>query len=151
MPCYPAVGAGGARTGGARTATKPRAAGTPGGALEKAKAPAAAVGAALIGAAGVAAARSSGKRRSGVLPGGRSPKLSLPRSKAGLRKAFGRSNMSVPDLKKALKGVNLPKPDGSMIDWVEEKAKGVGDAGYRVAEMTSQARRVQKAVSGDSK
>lgn len=100
--------------------------------LEKAKGPATAVGAALIGAAGLAAAQKGGKGRSKLLPG-RSSRLSLPK----------------PDLKKSLGKVSMPKLDESSIDWVEEKAKGLGDAGYRVAEMTAQARKVRKAVSGD--
>jgi hypothetical protein len=57
--------------------------------------------------------------------------------------------MPKPDLKKGLKIIDLPKPDAAMIDWVEEKARGVGDVGYRVAELSSQARRMQKAMSGD--
>lgn len=117
-----------------------------GGVLDKVKGPATAVGAALIGVAGGVAASRNGKRGSGLLSRGHGPKLSLPKpnSKTGIGKA-----LSAPALKKSLKGISLPKPDGSMIDWVEEKAKGVGDAGYRVAEMTSDARRVKKAVSGE--
>jgi hypothetical protein len=49
-------------------------------------------------------------------------------------------------LVKSLKRIDLPKPDEA-IDWVEEKAKGVGDASYKVAEMTSQARSAKKAIS----
>jgi hypothetical protein len=100
--------------------------------LQKAKVPATAAGIALIGiAGGLAASGRGGKGRASLLPGGRGPKL--PRL----------------DLKKAVKGIHLPKPDGSTIDWVESKAKGVGDAGYRVAELASEARDVQKAVSGE--
>lgn len=72
-----------------------------------------------------------------MLPG-RGSRIGLP--KGGLPK---------PDLKKGLSKVSMPKLDDSSIDWVEEKAKGLGDAGYRVAEMTAQARKVRKAVSGD--
>jgi hypothetical protein len=94
--------------------------------------PATAAGIALVGiAGGLAAAGRGGKGRPTLLPGGRGPKL--PRV----------------DLKKAVKGIHMPKPDGSSIDWVEEKAKGVGDAGYKVAELASEARGVQKAVSGE--
>jgi hypothetical protein len=100
--------------------------------LEKAKVPATAAGIALIGiAGGLAAAGRGGKGRPSLLPGGRGPKL--PRI----------------DLKKALKGIHVPKPDGSTIDWVEKNAKGVGDASYKVAELASEARDVQKAVSGE--
>jgi hypothetical protein len=55
--------------------------------------------------------------------------------------------MPKPDLKKGLKNVSLPKLDDKTIDWVEEKARGVADAGNRVADMTSDARRVKKAIS----
>ena len=95
-----------------------------------------AAGAALLGVAGGLAA-TNGKRRSGFLPGGRGPKLSLPKP-----------SVSTSGLQKAMKNVDLPKLDASAIDWVEKKAKDVGDAGYRVAEMTSQAQRVRKALSG---
>ena len=109
--------------------------------LEKTKVPATAIGAAaLVGAAGLAAAQ-SGKRNSKLL-GGRNSKLGLPKPKSGIK-------LPKPDLKKGLENVSLPKLDSSTIDWVEEKAKGVGDAGYRVAEMTGQARRVRKAITGD--
>jgi hypothetical protein len=102
------------------------------GMLQKAKVPATAAGIALIGiAGGLAASGRSGKGRSSLLPGGRGPKV--PRV----------------DLKEALKGISVPKPDGSTIDWIEEKAKGVGDAGYRVAELASEARGIQKTVSGE--
>ena len=61
----------------------------------------------------------------------------LPSPKSGLK------SLKKIDLSK----IDLPKPEEA-IDWVEEKAKGVGDAGYRVAELTSQARSVRKTVSG---
>jgi hypothetical protein len=51
------------------------------------------------------------------------------------------------DLSKAVKKVDLPKADDA-IDWIEEKAKELGDAGYKVAEASSQARSAKKAVSG---
>jgi hypothetical protein len=41
----------------------------------------------------------------------------------------------------------MPKSDGSTIGWVEEKAREIGDAGYRVADLTSEARRLQKGGS----
>jgi hypothetical protein len=83
--------------------------------------PATAAGAVLLGAAGVIAARSGGKsRRSKILSG----------------------------VQKGLKGIDLPKPDASMIDWVEKNAKNFGDASYRVAELSGQARGVQKALNG---
>jgi hypothetical protein len=64
--------------------------------------------------------------------------LSLPKRGKGL-------SLPKPDLKK----VQMPKLDAATIDWVEEKAKSLGDASYRVAEMTDQARKVRKAVGGD--
>jgi hypothetical protein len=82
----------------------------------------------LLGAAGVIAARNGGSRRSKI-------------SKT-LRK------QALPALRKGFKGIELPKPDGSTIDWVEKNAKNVGDASYRVAELSTQARDVQKALSG---
>ena len=48
------------------------------------------------------------------------------------------------DLRKRLDSVSLPKSDGSTMGWVEEKARGLGDAGYRLADLTSEARRLQK-------
>jgi hypothetical protein len=118
--------------------------------MDRAKGPATAAGMALLGAAGMAAA-SRGSKKNGLLSGARGRSLSLPTSKqSNLGKALKRPSMPRPDLKKAkkaLKGMDLPKADEA-IDWVEEKAKGVGDAGYRVADMTSQARTVKKAVSG---
>jgi hypothetical protein len=104
--------------------------------LEKVKGPATMAGAALIAAAGgIAAVRNGGKRRSGL--------------GSGLGKAFSKPGLSMPsmsgaDLKKRLNGIDLPKADGSTMGWVEEKARGVGDAGYRLADLTSQARRIQK-------
>jgi hypothetical protein len=68
-----------------------------------------------------------------LLPGRKSSGLRLPK----------------PDLKKGLKRLPKPKLDADTIDWVEKKAKGLGNASYRVAEMTDQAREVRKAVSGD--
>jgi hypothetical protein len=52
-------------------------------------------------------------------------------------------------LKTGLKRLPKPTLDADTIDWVEKKAKGLGNASYRVAEMTDQAREVRKAVSGD--
>jgi hypothetical protein len=120
--------------------------------LKKVRGPATAAGAVLLGAAGVVAARNGGtSRRSGILPGKRSGILSGGRGpslpKTGISKALRKQ--ALPALKKGLDGIELPKPDGSMIDWVEERAKNVGDTSYRVAELTSQARGVQKALSGE--
>ncbi len=98
-------------------------------------------GAALLGVAGgIAAVRNGGKRSSGLA--------------SGLGKAFSKPGMSLPsmsglDLKKRLEGIDLPKSNGSTIGWVEEKARGLGDAGHRVADLTAEARRIQK--GGDSK
>jgi hypothetical protein len=119
------------RGGGRAQASRSQQPSSSNGFMEKAKVPATAAGIALIGIAGGLAAAGKVKRRSGILPGGRGPKL--PRI----------------DLKKAAKSIHIPKPDGSTIDWVEQKAKDVGDAGYRVAELASEARDVQKAVAGD--
>lgn len=47
-----------------------------------------------------------------------------------------------------LPNVNLPRPDGSMIDWVEHTARAVGKGGYQVAELSAQARTLQKKISG---
>jgi hypothetical protein len=118
--------------------------------LKKVRGPATAAGAVLLGAAGVVAARNGGtSRRSGILSGKRSKFLSggasLP--KTGISKALRKQ--ALPALKKGLDGIELPKPDGSMIDWVEERAKNVGDTSYRVAELSSQARGVQKALTGE--
>ena len=65
----------------------------------------------------------------------------------GWSAAGGRGKRGLPSPKSGLKSlkkidiskIDLPKPEEA-IDWVEEKAKGVGDAGYRVAELSSQAR-----------
>ena len=46
-------------------------------------------------------------------------------------------------------GSTIQIPDDQTIDWIEEKARGVGQAGNRVADMTSEARRVKKTLSGD--
>lgn len=89
------------------------------------KVPATAAGATMLAVAGGMAAARNGSK------GGRG-KLGLPGARAGL---------------KTLKKIDLPKPEEA-IDWVEEKAKEVGDAGYRVADLTSQARSVRRAVSG---
>ena len=105
-------------------------------ALDKMKVPATAAGATLLAVAGGMAATRNGSK-GGLLGGGRG-KGKLPGARSGLK------SLKKIDLKK----VDLPKPDEA-IDWVEEKAKGVGDAGYRVADMTSQARSVRRAVSGD--
>ena len=94
------------------------------------KVPATAAGATLLAVAGGMAATRNGSK-GGLLSGGRKGKLPIPRSAL-----------------KSLKKIDLPKPNEA-IDWVEEKAKGVGDAGYRVADLTSQARSVRRAVSGD--
>jgi hypothetical protein len=104
--------------------------------LDKVKVPATAAGATLLAVAGGMAATRNGSK-GGLLGGGRGKsKLPIPRS--------GLKSLKKIDLKK----IDLPKPDEA-IDWVEEKAKGVGDAGYRVADLTSQARSVRRAVSGD--
>ena len=129
------------RQGSSRSKGSQAASGGSGGIVEKAKKPAAAVGVALLGAAGVVAAQKNGKGVSKLLPGRRSSALShLPKLGSGLPK---------PDLKKGMKNIKMPKLDADTIDWVEEKAKGLGDASYRVAEMTDQARKVRKAVGGD--
>jgi hypothetical protein len=98
------------------------------------KVPATVAGAAMLAVAGGLAARNGNK--GGLLSGGRG-KLGLPSPKSGLKSLKGID----------LSNIDLPKPEEA-IDWVEEKAKGVGDAGYRVAELSSQARSVRKAVSG---
>jgi hypothetical protein len=61
--------------------------------------------------------------------------------KSGLARGASGKN-----LKKAVKKIDLPKADDA-IDWVEQKAKGLGDASYKVAEASSQARSAKKAVS----
>src|SRR4051812_19181766 len=106
--------------------------------LEAIKGPATVAGAAMLAVGGGLAATKNGSK-GGLLSSARKGKLGLPSPKSGLKSLKGI------DLSK----VDLPKPDEA-IDWLEEKAKGVGDAGYRVAELTSQARGVQRAVSGDN-
>lgn len=103
--------------------------------LDRMKVPATAAGATMLAVAGGMAAVRNGSK--GGLTGGRG-KGKLPSPRSGLK------SLKKIDLKK----IDLPKPDEA-IDWVEEKAKGVGDAGYRVADLTSQARSVRRAVSGD--
>ena len=112
------------------------------------KLPATAAGAALLAVAGGVAASRNGK---GGMLGGRggklgrlSPKSGLPSPKAGLK---GLKGIDVPKPKIDMSKVDLPKAEDA-IDWVEEKAKGIGDAGYRVAELSSQARSLRKMVSG---
>jgi hypothetical protein len=102
--------------------------------------PATVAGAAMLAAAGGLAASKNGSKGGMLSGGGR--KLGLPSAKSGLK------SLKKVDMSKSLKKVDLPKPEEA-IDWVEEKAKNVGDAGYRVAELTDQARSVRKMVSGD--
>jgi len=91
-------------------------------------------------------AASRNGKKGGLLGGGRG-KLGLPSAKSGL-KSLKKIDLPKVDMPKVdLSKIDLPKPDEA-IDWVEEKAKDFGDAGYRVAELSSQARNVQKAVSG---
>jgi hypothetical protein len=93
----------------------------PKGFLDKAKTPLVAGGAALVGVAGGAiAARSSSKRRS-------FPKLPTPNLK------------KLPSPKSMM-------PNGDALDWVESKAKTLGDAGYRVAALSSDAQKVKKGL-----
>jgi hypothetical protein len=42
--------------------------------------------------------------------------------------------------------VSLPKSGGSTAAWVGEKAKGLGDAGHRVADVTAQVAKIEKAL-----
>jgi hypothetical protein len=113
--------------------------------LDSVKGPATVAGAALLAVAGGVAASRNGSK-GGLLRGG-SRKLGLPSAKSGL-KSLKKIDLPKVDLPKVdLSKIDLPKPDEA-IDWVEEKAKDVGDAGYRVAELSSQARSVRKAVSG---
>jgi hypothetical protein len=102
---------------------------------DKAKVPALTGGAMLVGLAGGVTAARKGKRRRGGLLGRKSliptPKLNLP----------------TPTLKK----LPVPKKRGSTVKWVEEKAKEVGDAGYRVAELTSEVEKVQKSFTHGSR
>jgi hypothetical protein len=123
------------RSGGSRgKKSSQRSSGGGRSALETMKVPATVAGAAMLAVAGGLAARNGNK--GGLLSGGRG-KLGLPSPKSGLKSLKGID----------LSNIDLPKPEEA-IDWVEEKAKGVGDAGYRVAELSSQARSVRKAVSG---
>ena len=92
--------------------------------VEKLKVPAAATGAALIAVAGSVAVSQS-----------RSGKSKLGRGISGKK------------VMKAVKKVDLPKADDA-IDWIEDKAKEVGNASNKVAEASSQARSAKKAVSG---
>jgi hypothetical protein len=93
--------------------------------VSKLKGPATATGAALLAVAGgVAASRSRSAGKSGLMHG-----------------------VSGKKVMKTIKKVDLPDPDDA-IDWIEKKAKGLGDAGYKVAEASSQARSAKKAVSG---
>jgi hypothetical protein len=57
---------------------------------------------------------------------------------------LGRSN----GLRKRLDSIEMPKLDASTFDWVESKAKDVGDAANRVAELSSQARRARQVLKG---
>jgi hypothetical protein len=136
-------------SGGSRPKTQTGSGASSSRVLEKAKGPATMAGAALIGVAGgIAAVRGGGKRRSGLISGaGRSGLM------AGVGKALSKPNLNGLstrglDLKGRLDGLNLPKSDGSTIGWIEEKAREFGDAGYRVADLTSEARRLQKGGSG---
>lgn len=114
--------------------------------LKKAKTPAAVAGAALVGAAGGMAMARNGRK-------GWSPKSMV--SSSGLKKGIsgidlhlpGRSSGPVSSIKKGLKNIDLPKPDSSMMDWVEDKARTVGKRGYQVAELSAQARDLQKKLS----
>jgi hypothetical protein len=51
--------------------------------------------------------------------------------------------MSLPSLPK---NVSLPKHQGSTAAWVGQKAMQIGDAGHRVADMTSSAAKVEKTL-----
>ena len=94
----------------------------------------------LAAAGGLAASKNGSKGRGG--------KLGLPSAKSGL-KSLKKIDLPKVDLSKVdLSKVDLPDPEEA-IDWVEEKAKGVGDAGYRVAELSSQAQTLRKRFSGD--
>jgi len=104
------------------------------------KVPATVAGAAMLAAAGGLAASKNGSK--GGMLSGSGRKLGLPRAKSGL-KSLKKIDMPKVNLSK----VDLPDAEDA-IDWVEEKAKDVGDAGYRVAELSSQARNVRKMVSG---
>jgi hypothetical protein len=92
--------------------------------VSKLKGPATATGAALLAVAGGVAASRSRSSKSGLIGG-----------------------VSGKKVMKTIKKVDLPDADDA-IDWIEKKAKGLGDAGYKVAEASSQARSAKKAVSG---
>jgi hypothetical protein len=111
----------GAKAGSSSSASKAA------GSLERLKGPATATGAALLAVAGGVAARRSRSGRSGLISG-------LGGKKVGKK------------VVKSIKKVDLPKADDA-IDWIEEKAKVLGDTGYKVAEASSQARSAKKAVS----
>ena len=99
--------------------------------MSKLKGPATATGAALLAVAGgVAASRSRSGGKSGLMRG-----------------VGGKKAISGKKVMKTIKKVDLPDADDA-IDWIEKKAKGLGDAGYKVAEASSQARSAKKAVSG---
>jgi hypothetical protein len=93
------------------------------GLAQKAKGPALATGAVLLGLAGGAAATARNAKRRG-------PKLPTPNLKRLPRP----------------KSVSLPKSHGSTAAWVGEKAKTLGDAGHRVADMTDQVAKVEKSL-----
>jgi hypothetical protein len=78
----------------------------------------------LIGLAGGATAARNGKRRG----------PSIPRPKIDLKRLPRPKSMS------------LPTSGGSTAAWVGEKAKGLGDAGHRVADMTEQVARIEKTL-----
>lgn len=142
--------AGAKRGGGGARAKAQQGSGGGAGVVEKVKGPATTAGAVLLAAAGGLAA-TRGKKSSGLLSRGRGSKLSLPKpKKSGIGKALRQASLPRPNLKKGLGGVKLPSLDASVFDWVEEKARDVGEAADRVEEMTSQARRAHKAVSGGS-
>lgn len=111
--------------------------------LKEARIPAAVAGAALVGAAGGMALARNGRPRWGQ-KSAVSPSR-LKKSLSGIDVHLpGRSGPAA-GLKQGLK--SLPKPDPSMIDWVEHKARAVGRGGYQVAELSAQARELQKKLS----
>jgi hypothetical protein len=75
------------------------------------------------------ATRNSKKRRS-------LPKLSAPSLK----------NLPTPNLQKLPSPKDL-MPNGDVLEWLEGKAKTMGDTGYRVAELSSEAQKVKKSVT----
>jgi hypothetical protein len=126
--------------GSRRKSSQPKSGGGGRSTLEKMKVPATVAGTAMLAAAGGLAASKNG-RKGGMLPGsGR--KRGLSGAKSGL-KSLKKIDLPKVDLSK----VDLPDAEDA-IDWVEEKAKGVGDAGYRVAEFSSQAQSLRKNLSG---